>query len=130
VTTALAAYEIANAGPTDAWAIANDVATRSGLRLDEIAGKAVHRLVRLEDASPADGDPAQIADRARQELRYALARDQRAVESVTTLMGDNEQTALTNEIRGLREQLQARFEQAEARVDLALSLAQQGEGGR
>ena len=100
------------------------------MRLDEIAGKAVHRLVRLEDASPADGDPAQIADRARQELRYALVRDQRAVESVTTLMGDNEQAALTNEIRGLREQLQARFEQAEARVDLALNLAQQGETGR
>lgn len=130
VTTALAAYEIANAGPADAWAIANDVATRSGLRLDEIAGQAVHRIVRLDDASPADGDPVQIAERALQELRYALDRDQRAVESVSSLMGDNEPTAVADEIRGLRDQLQGRFEQAEARVDLALNLAQQGEGGR
>lgn len=130
VTTALAAYEIANAGPAEAWAIANDVAGRGGSRLDEIATQAIHRLVRLDHTAPTGTNPDQIADRARQELRYVAARDQQAVDSVTTLARTDEPDTLAAGIRELRDQMQARFEQAEARVNQALALAQSGEEGQ
>jgi hypothetical protein len=123
VTTALAAYEIANAGPAGAWAIAADVAGRSALRLDEIASKAVHRIVG-GDQVPANGmSPERVADRARRELRYAADRDQRAVTSVLDFMSEGEAPALSDAIERLGSDLVARSEQATARVDLALSLA-------
>lgn len=130
VTTALAAYEIADAGPADAWAIAADVAARSALRLDDIASRAAHRLVGADQVPSAGVDPSAVAARARQELRYVAARDQQAVASVATLMGADEQQALAGEISSLEDQLRTRSEQAEARVDLALNLAQQEEGDR
>jgi hypothetical protein len=128
VTTALAAYEIANAGPIDAWAIAADVAGRSALRQDEIASKAVHRIVGRDQARNGVFNPDQIADRARRELRYAAARDQQAVASVSTLL-TNEGPALNEEIERLGHDLSARSDQALARVDLALRMTHQGDGG-
>ncbi len=64
VTTALAAYEIADAGAADALAIADEVAARAGFRLAEIANRAVHRMAGAARVNGGGVDPARVGDRA------------------------------------------------------------------
>ena len=70
ITTALAAYEIANAGDADALTIAREVAARARFRLDDIA---------LQAARSGNEDVGR-------ELRYAAQRDAAAVASTASLM--------------------------------------------
>ena len=127
VTTALAAYEIADAGAAEAWTIAADVASRSAHRLDEIANRASHRIVSGDRVRPDAADTERVAARAHQELRYAAMRDQHAVASVRSLIAAGDRPALDGEITALGNHLQTRAEQAAARLDLALRMTRQGD---
>jgi hypothetical protein len=118
VTTALAAYEIADADENDALAIAAEVAARAEFRLAGIASRARYRLA---GAARNDDDGAAvvpIAARARSELAYAAARDRRAVASVTTLVAGAPSPALAVEIAAHDDRLREGATRAMAQIEV------------
>jgi hypothetical protein len=129
VTTALAAYEIADAGENDALAIAGEVAARAEFRLADIANRTVLRIAGAERVNGNGADPARLVARARRELAYAADRDQRAIASVTTLVLGTPSPALEREIASRGNRLGEQAERAAALVETALSRARKGEGG-
>jgi hypothetical protein len=129
VTTALAAYEIADAGARDALVIADEVAARAGFRLAEIAIRAVHRIAAAGQVNGASADPESVAARARRELNYAAARDGRAVASVTRLVPGVPLPEMEREIVAHGERLREQAERAASRVEATLPAAREGEGG-
>jgi hypothetical protein len=129
VTTALAAYEIADAGARDALVIADEVAARAGFRLAEIAIRAVHRIAAAGQVNGAGADLKSVAARARRELNYAAARDGRAVASVTRLVPGVPLPEMEREIVAHGERLREQAERAASRVEATLPAAREGEGG-
>jgi hypothetical protein len=115
VTTALAAYEIADASAADALAIADEVASRAGFRLAEIATRAVHRMAGSTRVN-GGGDAAHVADRAARELKYAAERDRRAVASVKTLLSGDAAPALGDAVAAHGDALREQADRAAARV--------------
>jgi hypothetical protein len=79
ITTALAAYEIADAGALEALTMAEEVAARSILRLETTANDAVRRML-------ANGRPDDNGERVRKQLAYFSERDAQAVLSVLALV--------------------------------------------
>jgi hypothetical protein len=129
VTTALAAYEIADAGASDAQAIAADVAARASFRLDEIASRAVYRIASAERVNGQPADPARVASRTRRELAYAANRDANAVASVTKLVPGTPSAELERAIAAHGDRLREQAERAAARVQAAASAAPAMRGG-
>jgi hypothetical protein len=120
VTTALAAYEIADADENDALAIAAEVAARAEFRLAGIASRARYRLAGAArgNGNGNDADVAGIAARARSELAYAAARDRRAVASVTTLVAGAPSSALALEIAAHDDRLREGATRAMAQIEV------------
>jgi hypothetical protein len=129
VTTALAAYEIADADENDAFVIAGEVAARAEFRLADIASRAVHRIVGAERANGNGADPVRIAFRARRELDYAADRDCRAVASVTTLVRRAPSPGLEREIASHGDQLRAAAKRAAEQIEAALLSVRADKGG-
>jgi hypothetical protein len=119
VTSALAAYEIADASESDALAIAQDVAARAAFRLAEIANRAGYRIAGAERVKGTAADAAQIAARAGRELSYAAARDERAIASVQTLAPEAS-PALEHAIAALSARLREEAERTAARLDTSV----------
>lgn len=86
VTSALAAYRIADASEEDALIIADEVAARSELRLKSLANQAMQRILSAQQARDERRNPARITARARKQLAYFAERDAAAVASVQTLI--------------------------------------------
>src|SRR5262249_9976522 len=86
VTTALAAYEIADAGTAQALAIADEVAVRSLFRLESTASRAIQRILSAAQTPGSSVDGVRIAERARRELAYIADRDARAAASALSLV--------------------------------------------
>lgn len=126
VTTALAAYEIADAGAADARAIADEVATRAGFRLAEIANRSVHDMTGAARVNGNESDLARVAARADRELTYAAERDRRAVASVATLLSGEAAPDLDEAITAHGDWLRAEARRAQARVAAAASGWQEG----
>ena len=89
VTTALAAYEIANASNESATVIARDVAARARFRLDDAVTQARRSGERVD---------------ARR-LSYLAQRDAAAIESTTTLLSETSDPSTSTEIVGLAAEL-------------------------
>jgi aminopeptidase YwaD len=87
ISTALAAYEIADAGAEAAELMGREVRARSWLRLEALAQRAERRLIAGDDA-------ATTAERAGRELGYAAERDARAVASVRRLAPEGDRARL------------------------------------
>lgn len=116
VTTALAAYEIADAGAADALMMADEVAARAGFRLAEIANRAVHRLAGAARVGGNGVDATRVSARAGRELAYAAERDRRAVASVRTLLSGESVPGLDDAIAAHGDALHEQAERAAARV--------------
>jgi len=86
ITTALAAYEIADAGLPEALAIADEVAARSAFRITSIASQATYRIVGANRVPTSDIDPHRLTNRVRRELAYVANRDREAVASTANLI--------------------------------------------
>lgn len=119
VTTALAAYEIADAGAAEARMMADEVAARAGFRLAEMANRAVHRLAGAARVGGNGIDAARVAARAGRELAYAAERDRRAVASVRTLLSGGSVPGLDGAIAAHGDALREQAERAAARVAAA-----------
>jgi aminopeptidase YwaD len=119
VTTALAAYEIADAGADDALTIANEVGARAEFRLTEIANRAIHRIADAARVRDAEADPASVAARTRRELSYAAERDGWAIASVATLVAGQVPPRLEHEVAAHGDRLRDRATYLAARVEMA-----------
>lgn len=126
VTTALAAYEIADAGVHDALAIADEVAARSRFRLDDVSSRAVQRILQTRRCAGDRSDAEAVARRAHRELAYCTDRDSKAIASSFTLIpGETPDAArvwLASQDRVSAQQL----ERAKRRVDEALAAVDGG----
>ena len=87
VTTALAAYEIANAGAADAALIADEVAARASLRL-ALVEQAARRKVQAARGAGDDDAAAQIAARAGRRLTYLAAQAVAGADAALALAPD------------------------------------------
>ena len=86
IATAAAAYEIADAGEQRAAEILLQIKSRGAYRISQVAAALVRQLI---DASSVDGGTdtrGAILDRALREVRYLLARDGAAAETVMQLV--------------------------------------------
>lgn len=120
ITTALAAYEIADAGESQATLMVNDVFARSQTRLDDRTNDAIRSLVTAHATSTSE-QLALIAQRATAELRYLSERDGAALASVWTLVADEDAPVLRARIDLCRELLTSAADAACERIDEALA---------
>jgi hypothetical protein len=126
-TTALAAYEIADAGLVQALAIADEVAARGRARLDRVSSAATYALLEAANAPHGSVDVRAVATRAQRELRYYADRDARAAAAVLPLIDDQEQSLARPTLDGHGDQLRGYAEQAIERVERAAA-ATAGQG--
>jgi hypothetical protein len=119
VTTALAAYEIADAGTAEALAIADEVAARGAFRLAKVANAAIRRMLseRQLGADPTAVD--RIAARTQRELTYFAGRDGAAAYSAIRLATDDPSPALDERFAAHGEELVGQAKRAAARVEVA-----------
>ena len=125
LTTALAAYEIADAGPAEAVAIAGEVAARCAFRQASIATKAA---IQLNAAEGSTGE--RVAERARREVAYVTKRDQAAIASVRSLIPGEPTDAVDRALAELTDALSHQADTALARLQATRRLRQGGEGPR
>lgn len=126
ITTALAAYEIADAGKTEALAIAHEVAARAAFRLEETAGLAVQRVLDGVRTGGAAEGAQRIADRARRELAYYAKRDAECIAAALRLVPGEVSPQMRAEVEGLGQGLAERASQAWNRIESVLSSVQGG----
>jgi hypothetical protein len=120
ITTALSAYEIADAGPDEALTIAAEVAAHASFRIATLANQAIRQI-----AAAGQGDgAARIADRAAGELRYVADRDARAVASAATLVPGEVPSTVRERLAAHGEALARQAAGAAARVRSAAPDAQ------
>ncbi len=127
MTTALAAYEIADAGLLEALAIGAEVAARARARLDQIGSTAVHAILGAARAPRAGLEVARIAERALRELFYAADRDGRAAASVLSLISPDEQGRARPSLEDHGELLRRHAARVGDRVEAALGAVLQRE---
>lgn len=104
LTSAIAAYEIANADLNTAEFIAGEVFSRSLYRLQRVGNDAIHYLNSLS----GDEKPAEIkrkVDYVVKEIRYFAERDSQAVETAKGLVGGEIPSALIEKISRFHDQL-------------------------
>lgn len=121
ITTALAAYEIADAGAAEALAIAHEVAGRAAFRLEETATRAVQHLLDGLRTGVQTAGAERIADRAGRELQYYARRDAGCVAAALKLVPGDAPPALRAEVEHLGQGLSDKAKQARSRVDAVLS---------
>lgn len=123
ITTALAAYEIADAGPREARLIVADVAARSRFRLDDLANRAIRRM---SDAAKAGVDAPSIARRVNRQLTYYAARDALNIQSTLSLVSDDTPDSLKYHVRTHAESLSLHCSRAIEEVNAALASIEHG----
>lgn len=87
ITTALAAYEIANASEVEALTIAGEVLSRSKFRLEDTVSKRVRQLPKDSTDSSRDEASRRFVERTKKELLYLADRDSQVIQSVHQLVG-------------------------------------------
>jgi hypothetical protein len=85
VTTALAAYEIADAGPEEARLIADEVVARASLRLATIEQRAARQVLAAHRTGGGADEAARIVGRACRQLDYLATWADEAARSVFDL---------------------------------------------
>jgi hypothetical protein len=126
VTTALALYEIADAGLLEALAIAQEVAARSLFRLQMTSNRAVQRLLTADQMPDREANLEAIAQRALRELRYFCQRDARAVSSTLSLIPGDPTVEAAERIAAHIAALERQAEQSASQVKSFLSSVSKG----
>ena len=121
VTTALAAYEIADAGLDEALAIADEVAARSRFRLDGLASRTVQRILHTRQWTNGSDDVERLARRAHRERLYYADRDTKAIASALSLIPGDVPLPARARVAAHGEALAQLLEQLESRVEEALT---------
>ena len=127
VTTCLAAYEIADADLHQALAIADEVSARSLFRLDDLASRAVQRILSTRQSTNGGIDAHALARRAHRELVYFADRDTQAIASALTLIPSDVPSSARSRAAAQGEALVRQMKQAKRRVDEALTVVQTGD---
>jgi aminopeptidase YwaD len=89
VTTALAAYEIANAGLEEARLLAGEVASRAALRLATVEQGAARRVLAIRRTGGSEDEVVRIVERACRQLGYLSKQALAAATSAGDLAGDD-----------------------------------------
>ena len=113
VTTALAAYEIADAGVQEAEVIATEVFARSQFRIDATVSDAKRRILSILRQPGGEEDARKIANRTERELRYYAQRDSLSLDSTLGLTGNEQNAALKTKIEEAKQKL---HQLADARI--------------
>lgn len=127
ITTALAAYEIADAGAAEAVAIAHEVACRGSNRLMETASRAIQGVFDTQRALSGLGDPKAVVHRAARELAYYAERDAKCVEASLSLVPGGATAAQQAEVQVLGSNLKALAVQSINRVQAVVKVVQGGQ---
>lgn len=122
VTTALAAYEIANAGSREAELIADEVAARGRFRLNDVTNRAVQKMLYT---ARSGGDASRIAHRARKQIAYFADRDAKNVASTVCLASSGDAGDVEKRASAHAELLSLESERAVEKLDRALAALQQ-----
>jgi aminopeptidase YwaD len=85
ISTALAAYEIANADESKAQIMASEVYARSLFRLEDTANKFMSQISEL-DAETSGSEISRLLERTQKKLSYFADRDGKAIQSVQRLI--------------------------------------------
>jgi len=128
VPTAVALYEIADAGLQEARAIAAEVASRSQFRLRSVANDAVRQILSLTQAADDPGDAEAIAQRTIRELRYLSGRDAEAISSTLGLCPEPLPAEAEQQCATHIADLERQAEQGESWIKSFLASALEGEG--
>ena len=105
VTTAVAAYEIADAGVQEAEIIGAEALAQSQLRIERTANDAKRRILSVLQHPEGVADARKIADRTERELKYYAQRDSQALDSTLELTGGERNAALEGKIRESKDDL-------------------------
>ena len=115
LTTALAAFEIADAGADEAELIAAEVRARSAVRLEALAQRRARQVLAAR-AGTAAADGEQAVQRAERELAYAADVAARAVASVEALVPEAERARVRASLEALANELHAQADDLTQRV--------------
>lgn len=126
VTTALAAYEIADAGLPEALAIADEVASRGLFRLESLVNEAVEKILDTARAPNGATDPEAVAQRAHRELAYYADRDAQAIASALSLIPDEVPADARNRVKSHSETLERKQDQLTTRLHNTLATVRNG----
>jgi aminopeptidase YwaD len=119
VTTAIAAYEIANADLSTAEFIASEVFTRSQYRLQRLGNDTVRSI--KQAASASDSMIESNAKHAMRELHYYAERDTKAVATTRGLVGKDIPETFEKKIKGYQDRLAQEAEEQVAAIEAALA---------
>jgi hypothetical protein len=97
VTTALAAYEIADAGLEEAIVIADEVAARASLRLATVEQRAARRVLTARRAGGSMDEAAQAVTRACRQLEYLATQAVAAADSALGLAPGEPDSSIRSE---------------------------------
>jgi hypothetical protein len=86
IPTALALYEIANAGLAEALAIADEVLARSQFRLRQVSNRAAQQMLSAVHGPTGDSSVEAVAGRAFRQIDYFQQRDARAIATTLELV--------------------------------------------
>ena len=111
VTTALAAYEIADAGAEEALLIGRSVAARSRYRLE--------RLVATRERQHQEDDSGEVRERLRRELHYLARRDSEALLSALDLVPGGASSQIRAALEAEAEMLDQTAERLLVRLEAA-----------
>jgi len=128
VPTAVALYEIADAGLYEALAIAREVAARSRFRLQIEASRTVQHILSLAQVQNGAGDGEAFAQRAVRELHYISQRDGLAVASALNLVPGQPSAEAVQLIEELRTSLERQAEDSAFHVKAVLAQTLEGRG--
>jgi hypothetical protein len=128
IPTALAAYEIADAGLIEAMAMAEEVLVRSQYRLRQASNRAVQQILSDTHAPVGDGTVEVAAGRALRELDYFQRRDARAIASTLELVPGRPPVEAMQEISARIDTLKQDAALASSCIQQALAKAGYQEG--
>jgi len=106
VTTAVAAYEIADAGVQEAEVIGAEVLAQSQFRIQATVNDAKRRILSAMQEPGGREEARKIAERMQRELRYYVQRDSQALDTTSGLTGSAQDGALEAKVRVSKDDLQ------------------------
>ncbi|MEX2356442.1 MAG: M28 family peptidase [Thermaerobacterales bacterium] len=86
LSTAAAAYEIADAGGDRVLEILSQIKSRSTYRMGQVTARTIRQIIDLSQNGRTDLTPEDLIGRSERELRHFLRRDTAAAESVLRLV--------------------------------------------
>ena len=121
VTTAVAAYEIADAGVQEAELIAAEVLAQGQFRISSTVNEAKRRILSSLQQPGGVEDPRKIAERTITELRYFTQRDAQSLDSTLGLAGGEQVATLKAKLEEAKQHSQQLTETSIASLNALIS---------